>query len=176
MDFKLIENGNGGDFENKSRDLKIIEGFENMPYLAMFGGSIEQDTPQDREENVQYFDWFGNSLFLNETPELQFNSLTERTLNNVALNSFGRSQIEQAVNKDLEFMKEFADLTINVEIQSDDKVRIEILVDEPNNLQNKQFVFIWDATELELIDGKAGVFVPEPVTELFDDTFDDTFA
>lgn len=175
MDIKLIENGDGGDFVRKFKDLQIIEGFENMPYLALFGGNVEQDTPQDREENVQYFDWWGNALFFNETPELQFNSLTERTLNKVALNSFGRTQIEQAVNADLAFMREFADLTVDVTITDDDKVRIGILLIEPDNLQNKEFVFIWDATKLQLIEESQEVIIPE-IVDIFDDTFDDSFG
>ena len=37
----------------------------------------------------------GNSLLLNETPDLQFNSLTEQTLMDVALNSSGAALLEQ---------------------------------------------------------------------------------
>lgn len=162
MDLKLIETGNGGDIVKKSKDFEIIRGFQNMPYLALFGGNPGFSTPVVRPENEQAFDWWGNSLLMPEDVGIQFNSLTENTLNNVPLTSFGASQIEQSVIEDLRFMEEFANISVSVVIVSDDKVCIGIFIEEPENEENKAFVFIWDATEAELsapIDDGGGVIV-----------------
>jgi len=150
MDLKVIETGNGGDLVKNPKDLEVIFGFQNMPYLAMFGGNPGFSTPTQRPENSQAFDWWGNSLLLNETPDLQFNSLTEETLENVALNSSGAALIEQSISRDLKFMEEFANVSVSVNIESDDKLMIGIFLQEPDNEQNKAFIFIWDATEAEL--------------------------
>lgn len=151
MDVELIETGNGGDVIKKPKDLSVIEGFENMPYLAMFGGNVEASTPSKRLSSEQAFDFWGNSIIGNDL-SLQFNSLTERTLMQVSLNSQGREIIEQAVLKDLEFMKQFAVVSVIVKITATDRVLIGIQIQEPDNLQQQQFVYIWDATKQELID------------------------
>lgn len=149
-DLKLIETGNGGDLELLGRDLAVVQGFGNMPYLAMFGGNVEASTPRTRVPGEQAFDFWGNSLFHPNNTAVQFNSLTERRLMEVALNSSGRLQIEQAVKRDLAFMKPFAEVTVSVEITGPDRVRISILLKEPGNLQEKQFIYIWDGTRLDL--------------------------
>lgn len=150
MDLKLIETFNGGDFVKTPKDLVTIEGFQNMPYLALFGGNPGFITPANRPVNEQAFDWWGNDLFFRDTPEFQFNSRTEYTLQNVTLNSQGASLIQQAVEADLGFMQRFANVSVSVSIISDDVVVIGIFIQQPENEQNKAFVFIWDATEGEL--------------------------
>jgi len=150
MDLEVIETGNGGDLVKRPKDLSIIQGFQNMPYLAMFGGNPGFTTLAVRPENKQQFDWWGNDLLLKDTPDLQFNSLTEQILMDVALNSSGAALIEQAINDDLAFMKEFANVSVSVTIITDDRVAIGIVLQEPDNDQNKAFIFIWDATNEEL--------------------------
>ncbi|KKM20617.1 hypothetical protein LCGC14_1643660 [marine sediment metagenome] len=154
MDLEVIESGNGGDLVQKGNDLSQIFGFQNMPYLALFGGNVEASTPVERIPSEQAFDWWGNFLLSNK-PEVQFNSLTERTLNNVAVNSSGRLEIENAVKKDLEFMSTFAEVSVDVSIVSTDRVRILITVLEPENLDPKEFQFIWDFTKQELHDNNS---------------------
>lgn len=150
MDLQVIETFNGGDLVKTPKDLVTIEGFQNMPYLALFGGNPGFPTPTNRAENSQAFDWWGNNLFLRDTPNLQFNSQTEFVLQTVALNSQGVSLIQQAVENDLRFMQEFANVSVSVVVITDDVVSIGIFIQEPTNQQNKAFVFIWDATEGEL--------------------------
>lgn len=150
MDLKLRENGNGGDLTWLGRDFSRTDSFENMLYLALFGGNVEQSTPNRRAVNEQAFDWWGNSLLIPNNPEVQLNSLTERALHKVALNSAGRVLIEQAVKRDLDFMKAFAEVEVSVSIISDDRVRIDILIQEPDKNQDKRFVFLWDAAKGEL--------------------------
>ncbi len=150
MDLEVIESGNGGDLVLKGNDLSFIFGFQNMPYLALFGGNVIASTPVERIPSEQAFDWWGNSLLPNK-PEVQFNSLTERLLNNIAVNSSGRLEIENAVKKDLEFMSTFANVSVDVSIVSTDRVRILVTILEPENLDPKEFQFIWDFTNQEIM-------------------------
>lgn len=169
MDLEVIESNNGGELVKNSADLSVIEGFQNMPYLALFGGNPGFPTPTDRPEGEQAFDWWGNT-FLEE--DQQFNSLTEYVLNNVSLTSSGRIEIEEAVKKDLAFMENFADVTIEVIITGVDRCRIEITLQELSNQQEKEFVFIWDATEKELVtESSDSVNLTEEA--FFYDSFDD---
>lgn len=156
MDLKLIERGNGGDLFKSKKDLCVIDGLENMVYLALFGGNREASTPITRLESEQAFDWWGNSLLFPDDPGLQFNSLTERTLHNVALTSAGRVQIESAVKQDLEFMRPFARVGVAVSIPETDKVVIGVQLQEPDNLDQRQFLFVWDATRAELQSDASG--------------------
>ena len=70
-----------------NKDLVTIEGLQNMVYIALFGGNTEASTPIERIDNELAFDYWGNTLFDLNEPQAQFNSLTERTLTETALNS-----------------------------------------------------------------------------------------
>jgi hypothetical protein len=152
MDVKVIESGNGGELVKLAKDLAVINGFQNMVYLALFGGNVRASTPITRLATEQAFDWWANNLFMPQDSSIQFNSDTERTLNTTALNSSGRKLIQQAVEKDLAFMKDFATVIIVVSLLSDDKVAIGVRLVQPDNLQKQDFIFIWSATKQELLD------------------------
>jgi hypothetical protein len=175
MDVLLLETFNGGDVNKIGNDVALAYGFENMPYLAMFGGN-DKSTPSRRVEGEQNFDWWGNAYEVDSV--VQINSNTERVLRSVSLNSSGRVQIEQAVNSDLEFIRSFANVEVSVSIISDDRVQIDINIIEPRNLQNRSFRYIWDGLEQRL--GEIGSYVPPPTEPIvnegiFDFTFDNTF-
>lgn len=166
MDLKVIETLNGGDLVKTSKDLQVIYGFESMPYLAMFGGNVEENTPDLRISNRQYFDWWGNNLLFPKDPSVQFNSETERTLNSVALTSQGRVDIEEAVRKDLDFFRDVAEVKVEVNILSDDRVSIGIKIIQ------QIFVYIWDATNKELTDAEFIVSETGRVSfRIFDESF-----
>lgn len=151
MDLKIIESGgNGGDVVKTAKDLVVIEGFESMPYLAMFGGNVESSTLRGRLAGQQLFDYWGNDLLFPNNQSVQFNSETERALNNTALTSSGRVVIEQAVKADLKFMTEFVKVAVAVSIPTNDKVVIGVKLVQPDNQQSRQFIYIWDATRNEL--------------------------
>ena len=150
MDLKLIETGNGGDLVKLGDNLELINGFQNMPYLAMFGGNVEQSTPQTRKLGEQNFDWWGNSLLFPTNSAIQFNSLTEKTLMNVSLNSAGRVKIQNAILSDLNFMNAFAKVEVEVSLLGLDKVKIFLKILQPNNLESDEFIYIWDSTNFEL--------------------------
>lgn len=179
MDLEVIEGNNGGDLVKKSRDLSVIYGFENMPYLAMFGGNVAQSTPVRRNEGEQAFDFWGNTLLFPNDSSRQFNSETERLLNRVALTSSGRVLIEQAIKKDMAFMSSFANVSVVVTIISTNKILIGIRIVKPDNLSQNVFVYIWDATNKELMEKEFvtknnGTIVVS--TGTFDETFDFTFG
>ncbi len=172
QDVLILETLNGGDLNKVAGDLALAKGWENMPYIALFGGNVRQSTPTERVDGEQNFDWFGNAF--ESDPSVQINSQTERVLSEVNLNSNGRILIEQAVNSDLEFMREFATVNVEVSIISDDRVQIDIAIIEPTNLQNKQYRYIWDSTKLS-IDTISSYVAPIPDGGVFDITFDNTF-
>jgi len=148
-DLKIIETYDGGDLVLNGNDLQVIDGFQNMIYLALFGGNVEQSTKQ-YNENEERFDFWANSLLMLDSPDIQYNSETERTLNEVSLNSRGRLLIEQSVKKDLEFMQDFGNIEVNVSIIQSDRVKINVIIKEPNELNSNEFNYIWGATENEL--------------------------
>ncbi len=145
-DLRLVETGNGGDLELIGRDLSMVDGFENMPYLGLFGGNVEASTNGPKKPNEQAFDWWGNSLLMQNNESIQFNSQLERALNEIELTSAGRVRLEQIIMRDIGFMKSFSELQINTSIIATDNYKIEIKIIQPDNLEDKQFVYIWDAT------------------------------
>lgn len=149
LDVYIEETLNGGDAILRGRDVVLVSGWENMLYLGMFGGNVEQSTTT-RREGEQSFDWWGNSLFFPEEPSIQFNSLTERRLKEVALNSSGRELIEQAAKKDLAFMKPFADVKVTALITGPDRVEIRITVKKPDQLEGQVYIYLWDGLESTL--------------------------
>lgn len=148
-DLRLIEQGDGGDLELTGKDIERVMGFQNMPYIAMFGGNAES-TPVTRLESEQAFDFWGNSF--TDDRSLMFNSLTEKALRETPVSSSGRLAIERAVLKDLEFMKVFSGVSVQVSIESPDRYKISIRLTEPDNQQEKEFVYIWDGTRQDLRD------------------------
>jgi hypothetical protein len=101
-------------------------------------------------ENEQLFDWFGNSVLFNQQPLVQFNSELERTLKNVSINSKGVELIYQAVNKDIDFMRTFATVEINISVTAVDRISINLKVIELDTKVSNIFNYIWDSTEAEL--------------------------
>lgn len=150
MDLELKDIGNGGEIIKNSKDVSVIFGLENMPYLGMFGGNVEASTPVVRGSDEQAFDWWGNNLLSPNDQSLQMNSSTERILKTTPLTSSGRKIIEEAVKNDLKFMRDFAEVTVSVSIESTNRVRIDIKLIRLDNLNEKAFVYIWDATNNEL--------------------------
>lgn len=151
-DLEMRETGDGGDLILKGNDLSVIEGFQNMPYLASFGGNVAASTEGAKVPDEQAFDWWGNHLLLTDDKTIQYNSDFERRLTEVALSSSGRIQLEQAILSDLDFMKAFSIISASVSIESVDRIKISIQIQEPDNLGSNAFVYIWDGTKLELED------------------------
>jgi len=150
-DLSIYETGSGGDLELRGNDIAGSSGLFSMVYMAFFGGNTEASTTGNEIDSELRNDWFGNSLLFDDQPEIQFNSHLERALNETALNSQGRITIERAAKMDLEFMKDLANISVDVSIISDHRVQIDVRIQEPENLQQKDFQIIWDNLESEII-------------------------
>lgn len=123
IDLMMVEDGNGGDLVKEGNDLLLDSVFGTMIYLALFGG----------------YDFWGNDLLLEGSQK--YESRTEKTLKEVALNSVGRVMIENAIREDLKFFTtEIPGTTVSVSAQviSDDKMNIQILIN--NEVYILQFV------------------------------------
>lgn len=168
MDVQVVLTNDGGDLVKNPKDLAMILGLENMPLLALFGGNVEASTPVQRLANQESFDWWGNNLLMASDPSIQFNSETERLLNNVALSSSGRLQIEETVKKDLAFLSPFADIKAEVKLVSVDRIAIGLKIEQ------KKIVFIWDVTNKGLTDAFKMVSSPGAVGD--DGIFDFSFG
>jgi hypothetical protein len=149
-DIRFIETGNGGDVTLRGNDLDNIGGLQNMPYLAWFGGNVEQSTPTERPENTEAFDFWGNALFEGNNQQTWFNSLLERTLKNTSITPQGIRLIEVAAKKDLEFMRGFANVEVVVSAPNVDRVLIALKITEIATNSETIFSYIWSATNQEL--------------------------
>jgi len=111
MDILIQEQGSGGEIIVRDNDLVVINGLENQPYLASFGGD----------------DWFGNSLFLQG--DQQLTGQTEKVLMTTTLNSEGRQLVENTLKQDLEYLKDIeSGTTIAVAATIADKNRIDAAI------------------------------------------------
>lgn len=129
FDVSVIETLNGGDLQLVGNDLAVVYNIENMIYLGMFGGNVEEST-NNSSINLESFDFWGNRLLMFNNPSQQFNSMTERTINTTPLTSSGRVLIENAIKKDLEFFKDLGGtVTVNVDIIDTDKIKVTIRVE-----------------------------------------------
>lgn len=127
MDLLIKETMNGGDSQLQAGDLVLTYGIETAMYVAMFGGNPGHST-NTRQLEKENLDWFGNSLLFPNSPLIQINSETEYVLRTVALNSSGRIDIENAIKRDLDFIKAFGKLSVSVSIVSDDFIKAELKV------------------------------------------------
>jgi len=150
-DILLYETGSGGDFAVLNNDLMLSETLYQQIYLALFGGNVEADTKSLYLESEDRFDYWGNSLVWKDSKGKQFNSKTERVLQEVVLNSSGRLKIVNAVNSDLEYMSDVAEFTVDVGILSSNKVSITVSFKEKKNQQNKKLQLIFDNARNEVI-------------------------
>ena len=150
-DIHLFETGSGGDFAIVNNDLLMGESLYQQIYLALFGGNIEASTKPSYLASEERFDYWGNSLVWKDVKTKQFNSETERTLGNVALNSSGRLSILQAVNNDLDYLKGVVDFVVEVGIESVSRISITVSFSEKTNQQDKVLQMVWNNSKNEVI-------------------------
>jgi phage gp46-like protein len=150
-DIALFESGGSGDFSIVNDDLLMGESLYQQIYLALFGGNLEADTKQVYTEKEERFDYWGNSLIWNDVKSIQFNSQTERTIQNNALNSSGRLAIMQAVDLDLHYLSSIITYEVDVSIISAIKLSIIVNFTEKTNQQDRTLVLIYDNAKKEII-------------------------
>lgn len=150
-DILLYETGSGGDFAVVSNDLVLGDVLYQQFYLALFGGNLRASTKQTYLENEERFDYWGNSLIWPTNPSRQFNSETERALQEVALNSSGRMSIIQAVKTDLSYLETVINFEVEVELLSQNRLAITITFTGKTNQQDKSLQFVFDNSKNEVI-------------------------
>lgn len=150
-DILLYESGSGGEIAIENNDIALVEYVFQQIYLALFGGNVEAITKGNELTNQVRGDWWGNSVLFANDPGRQFNSLTEKALNENVLNSVGRVNIQRAAESDLQYLKSIADITVNVVILNTNKVKIAVTLLQPNNNQSASLQVIWDNAKSEMI-------------------------
>lgn len=136
FDIAIKETGNGGDVVLRGADLALVYSIENEVYLATFGGNREQDTPAVVTEEQSFDCWFNNLLYKGDS-KLQFNSKTERQMDNVALTSEGRTKIEDAIKEDIKYLQDAgAVISVKVVIKSDDWIQTKIEARMPDGSES----------------------------------------
>ena len=148
-DVYLVNTLDGGDFVLQGNDLKMVNGFENMVYVALFGGNPNHVTtgPKNTEQS---FDYWGNFMLNPSEQRVWFNSTLEYLIENTALSSSSRIEIEQSVLNDLAFMNDFATVSATVELPGIDKVKISIEIIQKGSLDVYEFSYIWNQTNMEI--------------------------
>lgn len=143
-DIELYEGGNGGELRINGNDLNWVDGITNMPYMSCFGGN----------------NWWGNSL-LDEGRGIRFTAETEDIINSTPLSSNGRLKIEQAIIRDLEYLKaEFPTEKLIVSVSIVSEKRIDVTV----NLAGKEMFLVWNPFIPEAV----RTLVEPPYTEIWE--------
>lgn len=150
-DILLYETGSGGDFAIIDDDLAMGESLYQQIFLALFGGNFEASTKISYLDTEERNDYWGNSLVWKNEQSKQFNSETERTIQNNALNSSGRLNILRAVNIDLEYLKSVLVFTADVQIMERDKLRIIVNFTQKTNQQDRVLQMVYDNAKNEVI-------------------------
>lgn len=153
-DILLYETGAGGDFSIIDEDLVMGESLYQQIFLALFGGNLEASTRTSYLATEERFDYWGNSLIWKNEPTKQFNSETERTIQNNVLNSQGRLNIIQSVNVDLDYLKPLIIYTIDVQINGRDNLSIIVNFTDKSNQQDKSLQMVYDNAKKEIIINK----------------------
>lgn len=122
MDILIEELGSGGEIQVRNNDLVMVQGNENMPYLAMFGGA----------------DWWGNGLLV--TGDAQFQSKTEQVLLNTPLTSNGLIAIENAISDDLQSLENITGTQVITNVVIAAKNRLDVTID----INGQQFYVTWN--------------------------------
>jgi len=149
IDFKIKDTPEGGAIEFSGSDVKLTGSWATMLYMGLFGGNTEAVTGQRNAGQIAE-DYWANSLLFQDKPQKQNNSRTENALKSGVIGYDAVRKVTEAAQKDLIFFQQFANLEVEVEEQGYHSIALNITVQEPGNLENKLYQFVWDATEQEL--------------------------
>ena len=150
-DLHIFESGDGGELALLSGDLVLADSLYQVIYIALFGGNKEASTLGNEIQGSERFDYWANELIFKNKPNKQFNSETEKVLEQVTINSEGRLKIESAVKQDLTFLKKIVNLSINILILDSNKISINLKLESVRNQSDKALQFIWDNAKKEII-------------------------
>ena len=129
-DFRVVENGDGGDLEISGGDIKPDNTFYTSIYLSLFSGESFSNVYSDRPTNNEF----------------------EKALNQV-INDENLKAIEKEALDALDWMKEdglIDELSCNAYQSGVNRVTVEITTTQPGDVKD-EFSFVWDAQRKELI-------------------------
>jgi hypothetical protein len=150
-DISIFETGSGGDFAIVDNDLLLSESLYQQVFLALFGGNIEASTKDVYLPTEERSDYWGNSLIWKNEKTKQFNSETERAIQNNALNSSGRLVIITAMDMDLSYLKSMINYTVEVQINGRDNLRLIVNFSEKSNQQDRVLQLVYNNAKKEVI-------------------------
>ncbi len=93
---KITSTKNGGDISVGKFGIEAGDYLETAVFCALFGGNREENTRDSYARSEENKSWWGNSFV-----ERQYNSETERAINDNTANEPGLANIKQAVFNDL---------------------------------------------------------------------------
>lgn len=146
MDLAIIETGNGGDFSMNGCNPAMVYGFENHPYLGMFGGN-KAASSSNIGTDMQLFDYWGNKLLWPDNQSIQMNSEFERALDKINLTSQGRTRLIETAKKDLEFMTPFAKIEVDASITATDRLDMVIKIIQKDGSTSVQIINFRKSTD-----------------------------
>jgi len=137
-DLILYETGQGGELRSFDGELEMTEGFGSAVYISLFGGEKDDS-------------FWANDLLFNGNDSEVIKSRTPESLQKYSLTKSNLSRIKTAVEQDLEWLKEFATISVDLQLTGFNKLRINIKITEPESQNEENFSLNWDGIKNELI-------------------------
>lgn len=126
MDFKLYEQGDGGELNIIGGDIDPENTLSNSIYLSLFSGDV----------------WYN---IFEESDSLKTNDTIEQLLNEFIISTKNLRKLETLINESLNWLIEEG-IVESIEtsaIPSFESIKISITIKEPNNT-DKKYIIIWD--------------------------------
>lgn len=150
INYSTYEDGTGGELVIKNNGIVTTEALYTAIYLRLFGGNPGAKTTREKPNNEFNETWWGNDSQGDSSQWI--NSETENVLRGMTINTTNIVKLESAINTDLEDIKQFGE--IGIEITYPSLNSIEILITITNTQGKDEVLLVWDATRNEVIESK----------------------
>jgi len=126
MDFKIYEQGDGGELNIIGGDIESENTFSNSIYLSLFSGD----------------NWYN---IFEESDSLKTNDNIEDLLKEFIVSTKNLKKLESLINESLNWLIEqgIVDTVETSAIPSFESIKISITIKEPNNT-DKKYIIIWN--------------------------------
>lgn len=126
MDFKIYEQGDGGELNIIGGDIEPENTLSNSIYLSLFSGDV----------------WYN---VFEESDSLKTNDAVEQFLNEFIISTKNLRKLEALINESLNWLIEEG-IVESIEtsaMPSFESIKISITIKEPNNT-DKKYIIIWN--------------------------------
>ncbi len=126
MDFKIYEQGDGGELNIIGGDIEPENTLSNSIYLSLFSGDV----------------WYN---IFEESDSLKTNDAVEQLLNEFVISTKNLRKLEALINESLNWLIEEG-IIESIEtsaMPSFESIKISITIKEPNNT-DKKYIIIWN--------------------------------